>query len=271
MDNKEVYIEEAAGFDYSYLYSKCVAPSDFVLHNHKDKYELLIFLHGDASFRVEGAVYYPEPWDIVIANPNEMHKMCPASESEYERYVFNISESFFLKNDCTELKDFFVNRSLGANNLIKSDEAVKQILLRMTQCINDGAPGVVIKSQLIELLYHVRLNAEKTQLNLATQARIKDIIMYINENINSELALGTIAKKFYINKYHLCHTFRKHTGLSVNQYINYKRLLLARDLYAQGMSLTDASEEAGFNNYSCFYKMYKREFGVSPREDLKRG
>ena len=32
---------------------------------------------------------------------------------------------------------------------------------------------------------------------------------------------------------------------------------------------TDAAAEAGFNNYSGFYKVYRREFGISPREDLK--
>ena len=82
-------------------------------------------------------------------------------------------------------------------------------------------------------------------------------------------ALDDIAEHFFINKYHLCHIFRRHTGMSINRYVNYKRLLLVRELCAGGMSLTDAAAEAGFNNYSGFYKVYRREFGISPREDLK--
>lgn len=264
------YSDEASGYKWTWDYSEAAAPTDFILHNHNDEFEILIFLKGDASFRVEGTTYSPEPWDIIIANPNEMHKMCMNSVSEYERYIINIADSFFVKNDCAMFKDIFQNRTLGSNNLIKADDVIKAIVERFISCVKDGAPPIVMKSVFIEFLYQMCKNAEQPQIHLTTQAHIKEIILYINENISQELALDDIAERFFLNKYHLCHIFRKHTGLSVNRYINYKRLLLARELYAQGMSLTDASEEAGFCNYSSFYKMYRREFGASPRSDLKK-
>ena len=264
------YSDDAAGYEIAFSYSETAAPEDFRLHNHNDEFEILIFIKGDAVFRVEGASYSPKPWDIIIANPNEMHKMCMNTVSEYERYIINIADSFFVKNDCAMFKDIFLDRALGTNNLIKADSEVKAIVERIKECVSDNAPPVVIKSVFIEFLYQMCKNARQPQIHFTAQAHIKDIILYINENLRQELALDDIAERFFLNKYHLCHIFRKHTGLSVNRYINYKRLLLARELYSQGMSLTDASEEAGFCNYSSFYKMYKREFGASPREDMRR-
>lgn len=264
------YKDEQAGYYFGHSYAEKASPTDFALHNHNDMCEILIFLKGDATFRVEGTTYYPEPWDIIITNPNEMHKMCINSETEYERYVANINDSFFLKNDCADFKDMFHSRVLGTNNLIKSDDTTRDVVTRLCECINENAPAIVIKSVFIELLYCIQKNAALPREPLTTQAHIKDVIIYINKNIRSELDLDSIAEHFFINKYHLCHIFRRHTGLSVNRYINYKRLLLARELCSQGMSLTDASEEAGFCNYSSFYKVYKREFGSSPRIDLKK-
>lgn len=264
------YCDALSGFTFLHSHTEKAVPTDFVLHNHNNMCELLIFLKGDATFRVEGTTYYPEAWDIIITNPNEMHKMCLSCETDYERFVANINDSFFLKSDCADFKDMFHSRALGTNNLIKSDDATREVVLRLCRYIKENAPSIVIKSAFIELLYGIKSNAALPREPLSTQAHIKDVILYINENIRTELDLTKIAEHFFINKYHLCHIFRRHTGLSVNRYINYKRLLLARELCSQGMSLTDASEEAGFCNYSSFYKVYKREFGSSPRTDLKK-
>ena len=44
---------------------------------------------------------------------------------------------------------------------------------------------------------------------------------------------------------------------------------MVKDLYQQGKTLTQASIESGFGNYSNFNKMYVKETGHSPREDMK--
>ena len=72
---------------------------------------------------------------------------------------------------------------------------------------------------------------------------------------------------FFINKYHLCRIFRSVTGMSINQYLNYKRLLLARSLRREGQTLLEASVNAGFNSYAHFYRMHKKVFGTGPREE----
>ena len=65
---------------------------------------------------------------------------------------------------------------------------------------------------------------------------------------------------------YLCKIFKSITGYTINHYINYKRLLLVRELHSKGQTLLEASTAAGFNSYAHFYKMYKKEFGESPRQ-----
>ena len=118
---------------------------------------------------------------------------------------------------------------------------------------------------LIEFLYLLNNAKKPPSRATARDKRIVDVIQYINEHLNEQLKLDDLAERFYIDKYHLCRIFKHSTGYTLNRYINYKRLLLVRELHAQGQSLLEASTNAGFNNYSHFYRMYIKQNGESPR------
>ena len=45
-----------------------------------------------------------------------------------------------------------------------------------------------------------------------------------------------------------------------------KRLALARVKISQGMSATQAGATSGFSDYSSFFRAFKNEYGVNPRE-----
>jgi AraC-like DNA-binding protein len=59
-------------------------------------------------------------------------------------------------------------------------------------------------------------------------------------------------------------------NISVYQYMLRKRLILAQQKIRDGESATAAAMLCGFNDYSSFYKQYKKLFGVSPSEKAAR-
>lgn len=263
---------------FSYTHTMDIHPDskDFRLHNHNDTYEILIFLAGNSEFRVEGTLYFPKPGDVLVTHSAEMHRMYHNEPiMPYERIVINIQSSFFAKNNCEDFKRIFTSRPLGENNLISADETkrhnIDEIINSIDRYISDNknTPAVLIQSKLIELLYNLNRISFTSENVSFHDERIKSILMYINENITSQLTLDSIADHMYINKFHLCHIFKEHTGYTLNKYITYKRILLVRELCESGMSLIEASSEAGFSNYSNFYKMYRKETGKSPKDDLK--
>lgn len=249
--------------------------TDFVMHNHKDAFEILIFIRGDAEFRVEGSVYDLKPYDTVIAADNEMHRIIHRSCTPYERIVINVSADFFVKNNCEEFSGFFLARVPGEYNLI-SHESTKNThfmscIERLLEYYGDGESDVLIKSVLIELFYILNKCGGNNRDNSDYSNKyIKEVIMYINENLTSEINLDTISEHFFVNKSYLCRIFKRHTGYTVNKYITHKRLMYVRELCSGGMSITQASVEAGFGNYSNFYKMYIKETGSAPSTELKR-
>lgn len=256
-------------FGFMHVAETDVEPKKFQLHNHRDQQEIYIFLRGDAEFVVEGTIYRLHPYDIIIAQSFEMHHVRHRDLSFYERMVISVDNSFFVKNNCEKYKEIFVNRPLGVNNRISSETLkafeLPQLLKRIEDYyFDDDDEKTAVRAAIIELLYILNKAGNKTEKSAYHNEHIKEIILYINEHLKDEISLDEITSEFYISKGHLCRSFKKHTGYTVNQYITYKRLMLARELVTQGMSWLEASENAGFGSYSSFYKVFCRTYGHSP-------
>ena len=90
------------------------------------------------------------------------------------------------------------------------------------------------------------------------------IMKYINRNLSEKLSLEILSQQFFISQTHLNRLFRKSANISVYEYITIKRLFMAQDLLAKGHTPNEVYSTCGFQEYSTFYRAYKRHFGVSP-------
>jgi len=90
---------------------------------------------------------------------------------------------------------------------------------------------------------------------------IKD---YIMKNLKNELSLDTIATNFFMSKYYMCHLFRDETGMTIKNYINLQRISRARELLLSGLTPADIPKLCGYNDYSTFYRTFKKFTGYSP-------
>ena len=44
---------------------------------------------------------------------------------------------------------------------------------------------------------------------------------------------------------------------------------MVRELEKEGKTISEAASIAGFSSYSSFYRAYVKEYGCSPRNDIK--
>ncbi|MDO4293522.1 MAG: AraC family transcriptional regulator [Eubacteriales bacterium] len=264
------YYGRAEGQGFDFVYSVDNTPkndAEFKLHNHDDLYEIYLFLSGETEFHIEGNIYRAHPHDLFIARPYEMHHNVFLSSARYERIILFIDLDFFKRYDCAALENFFLERRLGMECQIPAaivDREMFPLFFKMNRYLQEGAPEIA-RCVLMEFLYLLNHIREPLTLPLVEDTRIQKVLLYINGHLTENLSLDLLADTFFINKYHLCRTFKAITGYTINQYINQKRLLAARELRRKGQSLTEASANAGFNSYAHFYRVYKKELGVNPR------
>ena len=122
--------------------------------------------------------------------------------------------------------------------------------------------GIVL--QIVVLLSRWISEPREAVEGVANDKKILDILQYINDNINSELSIDSIAEKFYISKFHMMRSFRAETGYTVHNYITNKRLLNARQLISSGEAATEVCYKCGFRDYSTFSRAYRKMFDESP-------
>lgn len=89
------------------------------------------------------------------------------------------------------------------------------------------------------------------------------IYYHLHEDINGEI----LAKTVGLNRSYLSTLFKKETGMNLNEYITRKRMEAAENMlkYSE-YSLSDIGEYLNFSSYSHFARVFRKYFGVSPKE-----
>ena len=93
-----------------------------------------------------------------------------------------------------------------------------------------------------------------------------NLVEFIDDHLDEELSLERLADEFFVSKYHIAHVFKDNLGLSIHQYITKKRLRLCEEAIRARMNITDVYHTYGFGDYSSFYRAFKKEYGISPKE-----
>lgn len=257
---------------FGYTYKESEIPEKISPHFH-NYYEIMFFLKCDAYYMVEGNKYEIAEGDILFTNPRELH--CPVFQSSknYKRAILTFKQSY-LSDFITEKYNPFNaldKRKLGTKNKIPS-ELVKKYEIDKKICAiaeyyesDKPEKELMIKTNLVQILICMN-NLFMTELKPVKSGNIDFVIEYINKNLTSKITLEELGKKFHLNKYHISHAFKEKTGFSILEYVNNKRIIMAKELILEGIPLNIVAEKVGFNDYSNFYRSFKKTLGYSPKK-----
>ncbi len=95
---------------------------------------------------------------------------------------------------------------------------------------------------------------------------INSLIEYIEGNLDSPLTLDSAAAHFYVSRGTVNKAFRDTMDTTFHKFLTQRRLILAKLLIKEGEAMESVAEKCGFSDYSIFYKAFKKEYGLSPRE-----
>lgn len=92
------------------------------------------------------------------------------------------------------------------------------------------------------------------------------IVSFVNEHYTEALTVSSIARELYIDRGKLSRLFTTYAGMSLNAYINALRIGRATRLIKEGMGITAAALEAGFQSVRTFHEVFRRTMNAAPRE-----
>ena len=241
----------------------------FALHCH-NFYEVYFFIRGNTHYFVEGVEYHPEPYSMLLVSSNVLHGVSVQTEHPYERFSVHFLPEILHENNRELLLSPFKLPTIYYNQI--DDFNFNHYFDSMLSCekMDAGLQMTAIQSRLESLLSQIVYMQKQSEISPEIRSKTSyaphKLILYINNHLQESLSLNHLESLFFIGKNQLNRSFQEVTGTTIHRYINQKRAALARQYILEGMSPAAASIQSGFQDYSNFFRTYKKIYGYAPGE-----
>ncbi|ADL51184.1 GH39 family glycosyl hydrolase [Clostridium cellulovorans] len=242
-----------------------------------DEIEIVKVLEGKIKVSISESVCFLEKGEMAIIKHKEIHQI-QSLENESLLQIIQINYKFMETHFPHLSRISFENNLLNISKDINLNVAsnLKQLINEMINYLsvrNQGYEFHVISAiykvfgSIISNVPYTISTEDELEKNNITFNRMKKIIEYIEQNYMNEININTLAEILHLNKYYIAHFFKKHTGLSLGQYITNLRMNKATELLIKNEdSITNIILSCGFKNIKYFYKVFREVYKCSPLE-----
>lgn len=130
-------------------------------------------------------------------------------------------------------------------------------------------------SELWTRLFHYLYREESEQQenkNILAQARLRKMMQFIWDHFHEKITLDDIAASANISKSAALRCFRSGMQTSPVGYLNNFRLNRAKELLLTSHStVSEIAVSVGFDNVGYFDRVFRRTFGLTPKQFAKQG
>lgn len=231
--------------------------------------EIYYFICGDVDYRIEGLGVSPTPDSMLLIPPGALHGVKIKSKKLHHRYSLHFYTDSLPEAVCGKLMQLLSTSRVFYPSL--GEYRLEHFMRSILDCkdMPDDLREAALASRVTALVTQVLLIEKQAGADSKRQPKpIVQVLNYLNKNIQENITLDQLSSQFYISKNYLNTLFREATGTTVCQYVRLKRLALAEQLMHSGLNASQASIQAGFGDYSNFYRAYKNHFHVNPTAEL---
>lgn len=215
---------------------------------------------------------------LIIHHPNEYHSLSCDSESNPTVIIIGFS--------CTENMLLPFSKApvtLGVTDVKKLAEIIKEArnvfsppydipLYDMKKKKNPpyGAEqmlGGLIEYFLINLIREYYSHSISAGNEQAERFSANEIVAYISDNFKERISLDELAFIFRTNRSTLCKEFKTATGKTVIEYMNDKKIEVAKHkILTTNLTFTEIAESLNFESIHYFTRLFKSVTGLSPKD-----
>lgn len=266
--------------DYELVYQICDHPVLLTSPHYHNVIEIIYILEGEFLITIGNTRYTLHPGEMVLVNAKEVHSVnildrgihrsfavkfspetiCSDSQSLMElKYVIPYIVSF------SDFKAHYTKDEVENSNIKNCIETImKEDQER--QHAYKFAIRIYISHLFLDLIRKVNtINPTNEEIKENIRKEFKNIFHYISSHYTEKLTAVQVAKEFGLRQSDFSAHFKKITGKSFNEYLNYVRICKAkRMLISSEKNITEIAFAVGFANTSYFINCFKAQMGVTP-------
>jgi len=205
-------------------------------------------------------------------NRNIIEKIMTGSNESLQKAISEFLVTLYKKNQDGEVlpiyqKRFEMLKFLAQLDPVFADNGENLFNVipakRFLNLLNDIDNPAQTKDEMLALCMSVREIADRR--GQAGCAKLLPVILeHINDNLEQEISLKSIAAQFYVSPVYLGKIFKRETGKSFNDYLHQLRLDKAKSLVTlPDISINEIIRRTGYKNPEYFYKMFKKHENIS--------
>lgn len=244
-------------------YSDCLVKSPEFAPNWHRSIEILHCTKGFGYVRANSETYEMHPGDILVINSDVFHSTGSPTEFHYRCLI--IDSSFCLENGI-HVSNVWFQAFIRDPRLVSIMDQIDAHYQHASESIADHV-CVAIRYHVLGLLYELLTNysvADFRASDTTSAKHVKKAISFIRDHYTRSLTLDEIAENVGINKFQLSREYKRITGTTLFDTINQLRCMMAKQLLADGSSVTSAAVASGYENISYFTRIFKKRFGCTP-------
>ncbi len=243
---------------------KCaVGTSDRYGREFHPFYEMILFKGGKAELVADTMHITLKPDTLIIIPKGAYHQLViTGNQNEYYRCVLDFIDDECIGSGLENRTDVFI---------MDTDKNILYLFDKMSALTDSNDPlevkEKVLRACLTLVLTEISLKTTSSRKQNVSDSLSSKVIDYIDSNLKEPLTAAIIAEALSASVSSLAHTFKKDMNISIHQYILKKRLINARQKIMNGEPVIKAALDCGFNDYSGFYKQYKKMFNEAPSKN----
>lgn len=231
--------------------------------NIRDHYLIHYIISGEGYFEGYGKRYMVSPGEIFVIFPGEIAKYYAPYQDKKWTFVwigFSGSYAEYYLRQLNISRDCPVQRLNGKQLIDSIADCLEYIAREKEKCSQ-----LMLDAYALKCLASLQAQAEKNQRAAdCTEMYVNEAMQYIKYYYMKQISVGNVAEYLNISRSYLFRVFKKHIGISPQQYLISYRMKQAKELLGHGCNVTETANAVGFQNIYAFSAMFKEFYGASP-------
>jgi two-component system response regulator YesN len=237
----------------------------YVIENYLYSGDVHVYTAESIGWGGNSALYYPLEIERQIIESAANAKRAHALGLVEKIIDLNIREGFTNKRQ-NELKFLLIstaNRVLSRVNR-DADSVFGDGAALYLEMSADSAPEFKAKA----LAVFEKLCAGIPGEDGAETAQLKEIVNFVDENIEKDVSLMDLAQHMKLSPWYVSRLFKNIVKYNFKAYVNMRRVEAAKRIMSEepGIMISDLAARVGCNNTVTFNRIFKKHTGFSPGE-----
>ena len=240
------------------------------LHWH-DHFEIEIVLSGSGVHQYNGVSRPLSEGSAYLLTPMDIHALIPDPDTKLHLVHLHFDEKAITQ----EVRELLLQHKLAHSVRLEGVEFERLLtqLSELLHCFETDSPVQSLSVQLMlsYLCLHIVRESQQTEQRFpsynTTSPVVHQTLQYILYNFRKKISMQELGDRAHISPNHLALLFKQATGTTCIQLIADLRLQYALKLLENpNLNIETISEQAGFSATSYFISVFRKQYGITPKE-----